>query len=79
LHSVRLADERVALFLVNQRAAAIDVDLELAPSIGNGPGWFAVTRTDAESAASPGGHVALDGGAGRVRLPGRSITTLVTL
>jgi hypothetical protein len=46
LLAVRLADARVALFFVNQREAAIDVQLE--------------------------------DGAGRVRLPGRSITTLAS-
>jgi len=76
LLAVRLADERVVLLFVNQHYAAIDMYLNLSTTMGNLPDSFALTRTDVMSADLAVGRVELEDGAGRVRLPGRSITTL---
>ena len=78
LLAVRTADQRLALFLVNQKEAAVEVDLSLQGPAGVAPDLLVVTRTDATQTASPDGAVELEDGAGYVRLPGRSITTLLS-
>jgi hypothetical protein len=78
LLAVRTVDQRLALFLVNQEDAAIDVDLALAGAPGPSPGVLTVTRTDALMTATPDGVVELDDSVGHVHLPGRSITSLLS-
>jgi hypothetical protein len=76
LLAVRTVDGRVAVFLVNQRDAPVELALELTG--GSSPDMLSVARTDALSAATPDGTVELDDGSSYVRLPGRSITTLLS-
>lgn len=75
LLAVRTREGRVAVFLVNQQDAPVDIALEL--SGGSSPDRLSVTRTDVLGAATPEGMVELDVGTGDLQLPGQSITTLL--
>jgi O-glycosyl hydrolase len=78
LLAVRTADQRLALFFVNQQNAPIDVDLELIGRSESIPGVLGITRTDEAATMLLDGVVTLDHGAGLVRLPSQSITTLLS-
>jgi len=73
LLAIRTADGRLAMFFVNEQDSPVDVSLQLS---GAAPETFSVTRTDDAAVASAAGTVRLDGGAGQLTLPERSLTTL---
>lgn len=78
LLALRTTDQRLAMFFVNQQDAAIDVDLSLVGADRAAPAFFAATRTDSMQTGSPDGTVELQDRSGKVHLPGRSITTLLS-
>ena len=75
--AARTADNRVAVFLVNPRPDALDVSIEFVAD-DELPVALNVIRTDENNLAASLGPVELLGGSGQLRLPPRSLTTLLT-
>jgi hypothetical protein len=73
LLAIRTADTGLAVFLVNEQDSPVDVSLQVSDA---GTESLAVIRTDESAVASAAGTVRLDGGAGQLELPPRSLTTL---
>jgi O-glycosyl hydrolase len=78
LLAIRTVDGHLAVFFVNQKDAPVEVNLQLTGGPTTVPAVFNVTRTDAAAAACAEGAIQLPQGTGRIDLPGRSITTLLS-
>ena len=74
--AIRTADGGLAVFLVNPGSGPLELDLIFEGA--GGPSSLAVLRTDSRAAADRLDRVDVRDGRGRVSLPGRSVTTLLS-
>jgi hypothetical protein len=74
--TIRTADGGLAVFLVNLGSNSIELDLAFEGATG--PSSLVVLRTDSSAEADRLGRVNVQDGRGRVSLPSRSATTLLS-
>jgi hypothetical protein len=76
--AVRTVDQRLAIFLVNQRDTAVDMQLDVTAVSDMTRTPLQVIRTDAAMTGAPDGTIQLADGAAHLALPARSLTTVLS-